>query len=158
MHETDQMLRFEGGGACPVQYECSHRGHRYYIRYRFGWLIVTRDLGVESEKEMLTQQLSKNEDGCWSDEETNVYLWLISQALIEERLESLNIPPIAEIRRHPHFKKGRYPQYVHTVCREDHPHVELCNRVFSAKELEEWLTPDELVKHNQYQQNAPEKI
>ena len=161
MNETDNLLEFDdyGGGSCPVQYECRYADHEYYIRYRYGWLTITRDLGTSNEQLLLEQQLSENEyDGYWSDEETNVYLHLISNAIKKNQWESFKIPSINDVHQHEYFKKGRYPKYIHKICYENHTHSTECERTVSAAELEKLLSPDDLKRHNEYQGKGPTKI
>ena len=108
----DVPLRYsEWGTSCPVQYDIDYRGHNYYIRYRSGWLTITLDIEGDNI-ELFEQQLCDDGvDGFWSDEATNVYLALISRAIIDDTIGSLKLPEKRIIRLHPLYRKGRYLGY-----------------------------------------------
>ena len=162
MDEWDVILDFgeSGGGSCPVQYEATFAGHDYYVRYRHSWLTVTRDPWTDGEEDLLVQQLAEEDadDGFWSDKETNVYLYLISEAIRAGSLQSLVIPRIAEIRRNPFYRRGPFPRYVQRVCRADHEHSSECERVGTAKEIFESLERDRQAAHEEYEDSRPGKL
>ena len=149
-----------GGGSYPVQYEASFGGHEYYVRYRHSWLTITRDPCAEREEEILVQQLAEEDadDGSWSDKETNVYLHLISEAIRNGSLESLVIPRIAEVRKHPFYRRGPFPRYVQRACRAEHEHSEECDRVVTATEMFDSLEQDRRSAHAAYEDSKPSKL
>src|SRR5688572_7638743 len=103
------MLPFTGGGSSPVQYELEHGGHRYYLRYKHSWLTID----VDDVEDVVSVALAPDvaDDGAWSDEETNVYLSLIGDAIRADRLASVELPAKAEVAAHPLYKKGPLPRY-----------------------------------------------
>ena len=157
MDEWDIILGFGecDGGSYPVQYEAAYGGHRYYIRYRHGWLTIDRDPDT-----VFVQRLAEEDadDGSWSDKETNVYLYLISKAIRDGSLRSLVIPGISEIRRHPFFRRGPFPRYSLNLCHVDHEHSEECYRVVTAKEAFESLERDRQLAHDAYENSRPRKL
>jgi hypothetical protein len=92
------------GGSCPVQYEVDHEGHHYYVRYKHSWITIT----VDNAKDVLEQGLAPDadDDGFWNDEETNVYLHLISDAIRAGTLASLRLPTKKEAKSHPLYVQG----------------------------------------------------
>jgi hypothetical protein len=161
MDEWDVILDFgeSGGGALPVQYEVSFGGHDYYVRYRHSWLTIDRDLCTDREEEVFVQQLAEEDadDGYWSDKETNVYLYLISKAIRQGSLRSLVLPRIAEVRRHPFYRRGPFPRYVLRVCGLEHQHSEACDRVMTAKEMFESIDRDRQMAHEACEVSRPRK-
>ena len=108
---SDVLLPFSDyGTSCPVQYDIAHKGHNYYVRYRHGWLTITRDIDTDNI-EVFEQMLCESDDGFWSDEATNVYLALISRAIIAEKFADLSLPEKGSIRFHPFYRKGPYRGY-----------------------------------------------
>lgn len=130
------LLPFEGGGSFPVQYDLDHGGHHYYVRYRHSWLTVDVD-----EKEEVCLQLAPagDDDGEWSDEATNVYLHLLSEAIQSDSLKSVTLPTKSEVGAHPLFKKGPIPRYHVLVCGAVHSHNLECysTQTYAACELDE---------------------
>lgn len=108
--EKVQLLDFDeyGGGSCPVQYEVNYNNDYFYIRYRHSWLSIEKN-----DDEIFFQQLAPESwnDGYWSDKETNVYLMLISQAIISNSFEILQLPIINECRDNEYYRFGKYPFY-----------------------------------------------
>lgn len=98
------ILPFWGGGEFPVQYYLSWKEHDYYIWYRHGWISISID-----DQEVYEQCLGCDYDGFFSDEETTVYLWEISQAICAGTLSTLSLPTIFEARSHPLYMKGPLP-------------------------------------------------
>jgi len=88
------LLEFEGGGSFPVYYETSYMGNTYIIRYRDGYLTIEQDDNID----IFEQELSSDADGVWTDEEANVYLMLISKAIITNTLNTLKLPTIEACR------------------------------------------------------------
>lgn len=84
-NELEPMLPFEGGGAYPVQYEVTHGGHHYYIRYRHERLSVTIDDGAIASgvdyPDGFPQDLHLLESGDWTDEETHTILTILGDAI-----------------------------------------------------------------------------
>jgi hypothetical protein len=107
-----QILSFWGGGESPVQYFLDQDSHRHYVHYRHGWISVEVD-----DREVYEQRIGGDDDGVWSDEETNVYLSEISRAIRRDDVGVLNLPTLSEARSHPMFKKGPLPLHpVGLVC------------------------------------------
>jgi hypothetical protein len=98
------ILPFWGGGECPAQYYLSWKEHIYYIHYRHGWISVEVD-----DREVYEKRLGSNYDGFFTDEETTVYLWEISQAICEGTLSKLSLPTLFEAQSHPLYIKGPLP-------------------------------------------------
>ena len=78
-------VAFSGGGGYPVQYECTYRGHEYFLRYRHGHLSCTVDdgevwTGVEYP-EHYPQHLNLLGEGEWTDEETALLLATFRDAI-----------------------------------------------------------------------------
>jgi hypothetical protein len=110
MKELEELLEFEREGAWPIQYRAEHNGEEYFIRYRWGCLLIIKG---EDDTTIFEQQLAEAEalDGSWSDEETTVYLYLISKAIREDAVDQLKIPLHDDVKRHKLFIKGPYPRY-----------------------------------------------
>lgn len=100
------LLTFVGGGECPVQYHLTFGGHDYYVRYRAGLLSVDRD-GVT----LFEQPIGDDHDHDWNDEETSLYLGLISDAIRTGDVAVLHVPSITEAQSHPWYQKGPLPIY-----------------------------------------------
>lgn len=139
MEGDDELAIFvPGGGACPVQYDASYGGVDYYVRYRHGWLTVddeTHDL------ELFCQQLSDDDDdGYWSDGETNVYLRLIAAAIRSGDWRSLVLPDKRAVATHPYHEPGPLPRYHVPLCEGEHVHTSACysSWTLSARELIAW--------------------
>ena len=109
---SDILLQFhEWGTSCPVQYDIDYRGHNYYIRYRFGWLSITLDIDTANIDVFGQELCDDGYDGFWSDEATNVYLALISRAIIDDKIAELKLPTKAVIRLHPLYREGPFLGY-----------------------------------------------
>gem|GEM_PF-385197 len=147
IHESVVILPFHGGGSCPVQYEIDLDGHHYYVRYRHSWLTIELD-----DKEIVWQQLApeSTDDGEWSDEETNAYLYLISEALRSGKVESLLLPSKTVVCCHPFYRSGPLPRYSLCICNRRHKHTSDCysGETFSALELGEWTRAIENAIHS----------
>ena len=89
----------------PVQYHLEYEDHEYYIRYRWGWISIDRD-----EDEVFERRLGGEFDGAWSDEQTTVYLGLISDAIRQGSFEKLELPNTAQVSAHPWFRTGLLPE------------------------------------------------
>lgn len=100
------IFRFTGGGSFPTQYELSHDGHEYYLRWRYGFSIDMDDVTIwEGDLETTTT----NE---WTFCETNVILAIVSRALrTRQLLSELVFPDAADFRSHPAHFPGRCPVY-----------------------------------------------
>jgi len=109
---SDVLLAFHDyGTSCPVQYDVDYGGHNYYVRYRSGWLTITRNIDGD-DVEVFEQELCADGlDGFWSDEATNVYLALISRAIVEDGIANLKLPEKQVIRNHPFYRKGPFHGY-----------------------------------------------
>jgi hypothetical protein len=128
------LLEFEGGGSFPVYYETSYMGNTYIIRYRDGYLTIEQDDNID----IFEQELSSDADGVWTDEEANVYLMLISKAIITNTLNTLKLPTIEEALLHEFYKRGQWPKYSTLSCKQDHKHDSSCpHKIIPAKELDE---------------------
>ncbi len=108
----DFLLDFEryGGGSHPVQYTARYEGHEYYIRFRSGFLTISKD-----DQEVFGQDYDSchpdYSDNAWNDEETNVLLHLISEAVRKKDFSSLSIPEKGnELKNHPFYRKGPFPK------------------------------------------------
>lgn len=112
------LLPFVGGGSTPVQYFVDYEGHAYYVRYWGGWITITREFGSLSETDVFEQQLSSNRyDGYWSDEETTVYLALISESIRHAQFNQLRLPTKEQTKSHPFYLKGPLPLHeVGLIC------------------------------------------
>ena len=145
-----KLVDFEptGGGACPVQWELVYQDRVYYIHYRGGWLTIDADADTDQEKEVFLQALApeRANDGYWSDEETNVYLHLISDAIRNDTLADLRIPKKVEVRQSEHYCRGAYPVYV--VRDESGNDLEV-----PASELFDHLSADGIRAHVESQRN-----
>lgn len=99
------ILEFDGGGSFPVQYWCEHAGHRYYLRWRYGFSIDVDDVDVlETDLDLDTNE--------WTFRETNVVLSIVSAAIhAGTPLSDLTFPDEAGIRSHADYRVGRCPPY-----------------------------------------------
>jgi hypothetical protein len=125
------FLPFSGGGETPVQYFLTWDHHRYYVRYRFGVVSVEKDDDYVNEYE---KEIGGEWDGVWTDEETTVYLYEISQAIRNDSLESLDLPTLYETRSHAFFKKDKYPYREVGLTRAGQEIVSV-----PASEVEQWI-------------------
>lgn len=156
------LLPCDGGGEWPVQYFMTFECQEFYIRYKRGELSVT--LEGTDERELLHQRIGEVTDSDWSDEETTVYLTLISEAIRAGRLEELDLPSISEAPAHEYYIKGFFPQHcVGLICgrtqapvphdlkmnRHDrrrrreaglHDHDDSCYVSVPAKDVERWVS------------------
>jgi uncharacterized protein (TIGR02996 family) len=100
------ILRFHGGGSCPVQYWLEYGGREYYLRHRSGFSISVDD-------ETVNEWDLDVEHGRWTDEECNVMLTIISDAIRRDLpLAELTFPDAAGFLAHPAHRLGPVPQYV----------------------------------------------
>lgn len=103
-----RILPFEGGGHYLVQYELDYQGHNYYLRWR------DEDFSIYIDNEIAFEcalELANEEE--WTDEETNVILAIVSDAILSGvPLSGLALPDSAGIRAHPDYRVGRCPGYV----------------------------------------------
>jgi len=130
------LLKFEGGGSFPVQYDTNYLGNTYYIRYRDGFLTIEQNDSID----IFEQQLASEVDGVWTLEETNVYLMLVSKAIIDNTLSTLKLPTIEEAPLHEYYRRGLWPNYVVLDCEKEHKHDDSCpHKTIPAKELDEEL-------------------
>jgi len=115
----DEILPFKGGGSFPVQYEIDIGETNYYVRYRSGWLTIDKN-----DVEVFEQCLNPADDfdGEWSNEETTVYLYLISKAIRSGELGTLALPDKDQAKSHPLYMPGPQPAYVFLDCKEDQEH------------------------------------
>ena len=132
---NDLLLQFSGGSGYPVQYEATYNGDHYYIRYRFGWLSVDKNDTTIYEFDYLGAE----DGGYWSDQETNVFLHLISHAIVSNTLNTLILPTtIDETHSHRLFKRGEHPKYIRYTCGQEHEHTNSCSyESVAAKDLDE---------------------
>jgi hypothetical protein len=118
--DADILPADEGGGAFPVQYHLFHGADNYYVRYRHHGLSVERnDEGVE----LLETDLDLVSSGEWTPEETNVFLWLLSEGIRAGDLAAVRFPTAQELPRHPRYRLGPNPRYVTplgTIAVRDH--------------------------------------
>jgi hypothetical protein len=107
-------MGFEGGGECPVQYECTNEDYRYYVRYRGGSLSVARWPVAYPEREeyLVDLELGDNLDGHWNDGETTVYLGLIAGAIREDRVPALRLPTKVDVAQHEWYRPGPLPHHI----------------------------------------------
>ena len=98
------LSHFSGGGSCPVQYDATVAGKQYYVRYRHGAVTVDVD-GAEA----YARDIGGDRDGDWTDEETNVYLSLVSEAILAGEWSRLVLPLLSECRASRYFFKGPHP-------------------------------------------------
>lgn len=117
--QLEEILPFEGGGSFPVQYEVDVGNTNYYVRYRGSWLTIEKN-----HEEVFEQCLNpaNDGDGEWSDEETTVYLYLISGAIRSGDFGTLALPSKDQVKSHPLYVPGPQPVYVFLNCTEDHEH------------------------------------
>lgn len=115
----EEILPFEGGGSFPVQYEVDIGDCYYYVRYRGSCLTIEKN-----HEEVFEQNLNQalEDDGEWSDEETTVYLYLISKAIQSGEFSSLTLPDKEQAKSHPLYVPGPQPVYVFLNCKEKHKH------------------------------------
>jgi hypothetical protein len=103
MDSRPVILPFFGGNHCPVQYWTDWEGHDYYVRFKNGFLSVDRD----SEEVF---EASIGESSEWGDEETTLYLGLISEAIQTDGFDRLHVPVEHEAPRHPWYQLGPLPK------------------------------------------------
>ena len=148
--KTCALLVFDdnGGGECPVQWEATHEGHHYYIRYRHSWLTIDVNLDAGGKPEVFAQALApeKADDGRWSDRETNVYLHLIGEAIRRNALSELIIPKIAKVQQSEHFEPGLFPRYM--VTDENGAQASI-----PASALEANISAEKYAAHTEYQRS-----
>ena len=80
----EKILPFVGGGSFPVQYEFPHEGHHYFVRYHHHSLSVTLDDGGTYSGEgpdCFVEKLGLLSSGEWTDEETQIILTILSDAI-----------------------------------------------------------------------------
>jgi len=116
---VEEILPFAGGGSFPVQYEVSVGDCDYYVRYRGSWLTIEKN--HEQVFEQCLNQAAED-DGEWCNEETTVYLYLISQAIRSGDFDTLTLPDKEQAKSHPLYRPGPQPVYVFLNCTEDHEH------------------------------------
>jgi len=136
-NKYNTLLVFDsgGGGACPVQYEAIHNGDHYYFRYKHSWLTIDKNDVTIFEIQLAPE---KCDDGYWSDQETNVYLHLLSDAIIMDSLENLKLPTIYEATSHRLYVRGEHPKYINYTCGVTHEHIGTCPfEIIEAKGLDE---------------------
>jgi hypothetical protein len=103
------LLSFDGGGSYPVQYEVEHAGVRYYVRYRGGNFSVDDVTDPNDWRTLAEPELPAFSEGEWTDEETNVILHILSDAIRAGTVEQLVFPdPLDADPRH---RRGLYPRY-----------------------------------------------
>jgi hypothetical protein len=92
----------------------------------------------QDDKEIYSQQLApeKWDDGYWSDQETNVYLTLISKAIVNQEFGDLKLPAIEECPQFTDYCRGGYPFYSILACQIPHIHSDSCYNLAKAKDLE----------------------
>ena len=115
------MLPFVGGGSFLVEYDLDYNEHNYYVRYKYGRLSVERD-ELTGHAEVVLEQTLADANGYdgWSDEETTVYLGLISDAIRNDGFAGLNLLTIRGAPNHPYYRKGPLPLYSFgPVCGKD---------------------------------------
>jgi hypothetical protein len=85
--------------------------------------------------------------GEWTDEETNVLLFEISNALRIQRPHerllrqlSLTLPEDDSMKSHPRFRKGPYPTYVVESCGRRHRHENSCYPSVRARDFERFYS------------------
>jgi len=99
------VLPWNGGGVYPVQYELRYREHDYYLRWRYGFSIDVDDATVW-EGDLGVR------DNEWTFCETNVFLAIVSDAILEgTSLAALVFPREQDIRDHPCYSAGRCPTF-----------------------------------------------
>lgn len=133
------ILRWRGGGSYPVQYDLDHDGHRYYLRWRYGFSIDVDDVTVlECDLDL----------GCneWTFREANAILAIVSAAVTSgASLAELTFPDEAGFRTHPSYRVGRCPTYAfpHELMRarglEDHDWTLDCRDHARWYDLWNWL-------------------
>lgn len=116
-----EILDFDGGGSCPVQYFLDYEGHEYFVCYRHGWLTIQID-----DMEVFAQRIGNAYDGTWSDEHTTVYLSLISEGIRTNSIVNLELPEIRDAHSHPMFLLGPLPKSHVIQCEQHHTHTLDC--------------------------------
>lgn len=101
------LSHFSGGGSCPVQYDATVARKEYYVRYRHGAVTLDVD-GVE----VYSRDVGGDFDGDWTDEETNVYLSLVAEAILAGDHRHLALPLLSECRASRYFFKGPHPHHL----------------------------------------------
>jgi len=166
------ILPFWGTTTGTCQLWLEHDGHNYYVRYRGGWISVERD-----EEEVFAKQIGTQYACSWSDEETTVYLGLISDAIRHGVIETLDVPEANQAGEHQWYRKGPLPLVeAGLVCGAETPpgilldvfgdsqktaarrhagihyHSNECIKVVPACELDNWIGehPDEHRKLNKW--------
>jgi hypothetical protein len=147
--DEERILPAVGGGCAPVQYDLELGDFQYYVRYRHGGLSISDALGSNwdfyDEWYDCLETRYTSDGGEWTDEETNVLLFEISNALRiqkpHERLPTnwqdssvagpaprlnLTLPEGDLLRQHPRFRKGPYPLYAVPSCGRRHQHEFSC--------------------------------
>jgi uncharacterized protein (TIGR02996 family) len=125
------ILPFHGGGSFPVQYWCEHAGHRYYLRWRYGFSIDVDDEDVLE----IDLDLDTNE---WTFRETNVVLSIVSTAIHAGLpLSELTFPDAAGIRAHTDYRAGRCPPYGFPAPFE-RPERATTNRTLACRDHARW--------------------
>ncbi len=132
------LLPARGGGSHPVQYDVFHEDRVYYVRYRHGCLSVTLErVGMLRIDRELVDWVPGclEEEGSWTDEETQALLSLISAAIRRDQLHALRLPRTrAALRDSPSYMRGPYPLYCQRgPCGDpEHAHDERCYDTMQA--------------------------
>ncbi|MCA2978817.1 MAG: hypothetical protein INH37_11065, partial [Myxococcaceae bacterium] len=102
-----RLLAFgwRGGGSHPVQFEGAIEGTAWTVRYRHRVLSVSR-----GEERLADVPLDLSSD-LLHPEEANVLLHCVSDAIVEGRVEALELPRAARLPAHPAWRVGPCPSY-----------------------------------------------
>ncbi|MDX2014556.1 MAG: hypothetical protein SFW67_30440, partial [Myxococcaceae bacterium] len=96
---------WHGGGSHPVQFEGLWDGTEWTVRYRHRVLTVSR-----REERLAEVPLDLSSD-ILQPEEANVLLHCVSDAIVERRVEALELPRAADLPAHPAWRVGPCPSY-----------------------------------------------
>jgi hypothetical protein len=117
-------LPAQGGGSHPVQYYISGpHGARYYVRCRHGGLSIddADDMYRVFYRYDIPEPFGAD---IWLPRETNVLLYEICAAILEDRPGRPRFPgTVPALRAHPKYYEGIYPVYVG----DGGPHRSFCN-------------------------------
>jgi hypothetical protein len=137
-----QLLPFIGmSGFLTEYYLDGYEGHDYYIRYKHGHIQVVRDEFTPDVAWLIDQTLAESSPAGWSDEETTVYLGLISDGIRTGTLDGMQLPTTEEARDHSYFVKGPIPRHcVGLICGDRrHEHKEECYVYVGAEDVDTWI-------------------